>query len=237
MGIMLGLFAAVLALVLIERADRGLAGHRRAGRDGRHPRARDAAQPRGRHLQRRHELPAARDPALHPRRRDHERVRHLAAADRVRLLAVRLDPRRPRARVDRRVALLRRDLRLRGGRRRGAGLDPDPGHEGEGLSRPAGRGGDVVGGHAGGDHPAVDSDDPLRGDGGDLGRAAVRRRHRAGHHRRGRPDGDGVRVRAALQPAARGRVLLAARAAAPRARRCGRSCCRSSSSAASSAAS
>ena len=54
-----------------------------------------------------------------------------------------------------------------------------PGDEGEGLSGAARRRGHVVGGDARGDHPAVDPDDPLRGDGGDLGRAAVRRRHRA----------------------------------------------------------
>ena len=59
------------------------------------------------------------------------------------------------------------------------GLDHDPRHEGEGLPRSARRGGDVVGRDARGDHPAVDPDDPLRGDGGDVGRAAVRRRHRA----------------------------------------------------------
>ena len=237
MTIMLLLFGAVLALVLINVpiavslgivalvamvASHGLA----------HP-----AEPRARHLQRRDQLPAARDPAVHPRRRDHERVGHLAAADRVRVGAVRLDPRRPRARVDRRVDVLRRDLRLGGRRRRGAGLDPDPGDEGEGLSGAVRRRGDVVGGDARGHHPAVDPDDPLRGDGRDVGRAALRRRHRAGRARRLRADGHGVLVRAPLQPAARGRVLVGARRRAPRARRCGRSCCRSSSSAASSAAS
>ena len=149
----------------------------------------DPAEPRRRHLQRRDQLPAARDPAVHPRRRDHERVGHLAPADRVRVGAVRLDPRRPRARVDRRVDVLRRDLGLGGRRRRRARLDPHSRHEGQGLSGAARRGGDVVGGDARRDHPAVDPDDPLRGDGGDLGRAAVRRRHRAGHHRRLRPDG------------------------------------------------
>ena len=138
-----------------------------------------AAQPRRSSLQRRDQLPAARDPAVHPRRRDHERVGHLAAADRVRHVAVRLDPRRPGAGVDRRLAVLRRDLRLRGRRRRRARLDPDPGDEGQGLPGAARRRGDVVGGDARGDHPAVDPDDPLRGDGGDVGRAAVRRRHRA----------------------------------------------------------
>ncbi len=58
-----------------------------------------------------------------------------SAADRVRVVAVRLDARRARARLDRRVDVLRRDLGLGGRRRRRAGLDPDPGHEGEGLSR------------------------------------------------------------------------------------------------------
>ena len=137
----------------------------------------------------------------------------------------------------RRVDVLRRDLRLGGGRRRRAGLDPDPGDEVEGLPGAVRRRGDVVGGDARGDHPAVDPDDPVRGDGRDLGRPAVRRRHRAGHPRRARPDGDGVLARAPLQPAARGRVLARRASSAPRARRCGRSCCRSSSSAASSAAS
>ena len=161
---------------------------------------------------------------------------HLAAADRVRVRAGRMDPRRPRAGVDRRVDVLRRDLRIGGRRRRGARLDPDPGDEVEGLSGAVRGGGDVVGGHARGDHPAVDPDDPLRGDGGDLGRAALRRRHRAGRARRLRPDGDGLRARAPLQPAARRGVRAGRAWRAPRARRCGRSRCRSSSSAASSAA-
>ena len=58
-----------------------------------------------------------------------------------------------------------------------------------------------------------------------------------GHHRRLRPDGHGVLVRTPLRPAARGRILAAPRRPRRRAKRCGRSCCRSSSSAASSAAS
>ena len=180
MTIMLGLFGAVLALVLINVPIAVSLGDRRARRDGRRPTAsRSLPNLAARHLQRRDQLPAARDPAVHPRRRDHERVGHLAPADRVRVVAVRLDARRPRARVDRRVDVLRRDLGLGGRRRRRARLDPDPGDEGEGLSGAARRRGDVVGGDARGDHPAVDSDDPLRGDGRDLGRAALRRRHRA----------------------------------------------------------
>ncbi len=59
-----------------------------------------------------------------------------------------------------------------------------PGMKAKGLSGAARGRGDVVGGNARGHHPAVDSDDPLRGDGGNVGRAAVRRRHRARHHRR-----------------------------------------------------
>ena len=124
---------------------------------------------------------------------------------------LRLDPRRAGARVDRRVAVLRGDLRLRRRRRRGARVDHDPRHEGEGLPGPSRRFGDVVGRDAGGDHPAVDPDDPLRRDGGDLGGPAVRRGHRAGPHRRIRTDGHGVLLRAPLQPAARGALLVGAR--------------------------
>ena len=64
-----------------------------------------------------------------------------------------------------------------------------------------------------------------------------RRRHRPGRPRRLRADGDGVPLRAPVQPAARGGVRVARACGRRRARRCGHSCCRSSSSAASSAAS
>ena len=111
-----------------------------------------------------------------------------------------------------------------------------PGMKAKGYPAPLAAVGDVVGRDARGDHPAVDPDDPVRGDGGDLGGAAVRRGHRARHPRRTRPDGHGVLLRAPLQPAARGALLVGARGEDRRARRCGPSCCRSSSSAASSAA-
>ena len=84
-------------------------------------------------LQRRDQLPSARDSIVHPRRRDHECVGHLAPADCVRLVPLRLDPGRARSRVDRSVAVLRGDLGLGGRRRRRARLDPDTRHEGEGL--------------------------------------------------------------------------------------------------------
>ena len=105
MAIMLLLFGCVLALVLINVPIAVVARHRRrSSRWSRRQGTRQPAQRAARHLQRRDQLSAARDPALHPRRRDHERVGHLAPADRLRVGAVRLDPRRPRARVDRRVA-------------------------------------------------------------------------------------------------------------------------------------
>ena len=113
MTTMLLLFGCVLALVLVNVPIAVSLGIVAARRDGGEPRHRHPAEPRARHLQRRDQLPAAGDPAVHPRRRDHERVGHLAPADRVRVGAVRLDPRRPRARVDRRVDVLRRDLRAR----------------------------------------------------------------------------------------------------------------------------
>ena len=95
------------------------------------------------------------------------------------------------------------------------GLDPDPGMKAKGYPAPLAAAVDVVGRDARGDHPAVDPDDPVRGDGGDLGGPAVRRRHRAGLHRRARPDGHGVLLRAPLQPAARGALLVDARARRP----------------------
>ena len=134
------------------------------------------------------------------------------APDRLRLGAARLRPRRPGDGLDRRLDVLRRDLGLGGGRCLGAGLDPDPGHEEQGLPGPAGRGHHVLGGHAGGDHPALDPDDPVRRDGRDLGGEDVRRRHRAGIPRRLWPDGHGLLLRAALQPAARGSFPVGPRA-------------------------
>src|SRR4030095_12718741 len=105
---------------------------------------------------------------------------------------VRWVSRRAGARVDRGVDVLRGDFGLGRGRRRCAGLHHDPRHEGEGLPRPAGRGRYFLRRYACGDHPAVDPDDPVRGDGRDLGRATLRRRHRSRDHRRGRAGGSGV---------------------------------------------
>ena len=149
-----------------QRADRGLARHRRAGRDGRRSTARTAAEPRPGHATTaRPSFPLLAIPLFILA----GAIMNASAISRrliaFAIVAVRLDPRRPRARLDRRVAVLRRDFRLGGRRRRRARLDPDPGDEEQGLSEGARRRGDVVGGDAGGDHPAVDPDDPLRGDG------------------------------------------------------------------------
>ncbi len=162
-----------------RRADRGGARHRRGGGHGVGPGPRLPTQPAGGHLQRRHQLSADCDPAVHPRRRHHECVGNLAAPDRVRLRAAGIHTRRACHGVDRRLNVLRRDLRLGRGRRFRAGLDPDPGHEEQRLPEPRGGRGHVLRGNAGRDHPAVDPDDPLRGDGRNLGGAVVRRRHRA----------------------------------------------------------
>ena len=59
----------------------------------------------------------------------HERVLDLAPADRLRLRAGRLHPRRAVDGGDRHLDVLRRDFRLGGGRRRRARHAPDPGHE------------------------------------------------------------------------------------------------------------
>ncbi len=106
--------------------------------------------------------------------------------DRLHLRLLRLGARRPVDGDDRRLDVLCRDFRLGGGRRRRARHHPDPGDElarllqgirGEHL---------ILLGQPRHHHPAVDPDDPLRGDGADLGGEDVRRRHPSRHSRRGR---------------------------------------------------
>ena len=103
-------------------------------------------------------------------------ARHLVAPDRVRDRAARVHPRRAGDGVDRRVAVLRRDLRSAVADVAALGSITISGDEEEGLPARARRLRDVLGSDAGGDHPAVDPDDPLRSDGRGLGRATVRRR-------------------------------------------------------------
>ena len=190
-----------------QRADRDRARLRRHGRDPGHPGAAYAAQSGAGDVRRRVELPAAGDPAVHPVRRDHERLVDLAAADRVCDRVGRLHPRRPVDGGDRHLGILRGNLRLGGRRRRRARHHSHSGDEEPRLFQGS-RGRDhVVGGEPCHHHPALDPDGAVRGDGADLGGQAVRRRH---HSRPDRRLGDGRRR---LLP--RGQIRFSARAGVP----------------------
>ncbi len=201
------------------------------------PGAGHAAEPGAGNVQRRFQLPAAGDSAVHPVGRHHERLVDLAAADRIRVVAGRIRARRPVDGVDRHLGVLRRDFRLRRRRRGRARHDPDPGDEEPRLFQGGRRGDHVLGGEPRHHHPAVDPDDPLRGDGADLDGQAVRRRHRS------RPPGRGWRwpappITTQSNTISRSRSVSVSPTSGERARkRCGPSSCRSPFWAASSAAS
>ena len=189
-----------------QRADRGGACGRRECRDGVCPRPGRVAERGAGDDGRCDQFSVDCHSVVYPRRCDYEFNRYLASPDRLCLGHLRLRQGWPGHGEYRHLAILRRDFRLRGGRRRRARIDTDSIDEEQGLPRSVRGGGDLVVGNARGDHSAVDPDDSVRGDGAKLGGAIVRRRHRPGCARRIPDDGGRTPLRGALQLPGRGSV-------------------------------
>ena len=147
-------------------------------------------------VRRAEQVSAGGDPVLHPRRQPDGIGRHLGAAGGVCQVHRRRHPGRAGRHLRAHLHDLRRGVRLQRGHHLRHRRHPDPGADQARLPHQlCGRAAGHLG-RAGGDHPAVDPDDPVRRVGRGLDRRAVHRRRRPGPADRRGADGLRHRLRA-----------------------------------------